>query len=97
MNFEIVFVFAVLLLAVFLFVTEKLPVDLVALLVMALFLVSGFITPTEGLSGFSNTATITVGAMFILSAVLFKTGEVNFRGAFVNQISKKLSGWRCWS
>jgi len=95
MNFEIVFVFAVQLLAVLLFVTEKLPVDLVALLVMALLLASGFITPTEGLSGFSNTATITVGAMFILSAGLFKTGAVNFLGAFVNQIFKKISGWRC--
>jgi len=36
MNFEIIFVLAVLALAVYLFVTEKLPVDLVALLVMAL-------------------------------------------------------------
>ncbi|HXG85372.1 MAG TPA: sodium:proton antiporter, partial [Pyrinomonadaceae bacterium] len=89
MNFEIIFVFAVLLLAVFLFVTEKLPVDLVALLVMALLLVSGIISPAEGLSGFSNSATITVGAMFILSAGLFKTGAVNFLGAFVNRIFKK--------
>ena len=89
MNFEIIFVFAVLALAVYLFVTEKLPVDLVALLVMALLLVSGIITPAEGLSGFSNTATITVGAMFVLSAGLFKTGAVNFLGAFVNQIFKK--------
>jgi di/tricarboxylate transporter len=89
MTFEILFVFAVLLLAVFLFVTEKLSVDLVALLVMAILLVSGIITPGEGLSGFSNTATITVGAMFILSAGLFKTGAVNFLGAFVNQIFRK--------
>ena len=86
MNFEIAFVFGVLLLAVFLFVTEKLPVDLVALLVMALLLVSGIISPAEGLSGFSNTATITVGAMFVLSAGLFRTGAVNFLGAFVSQI-----------
>ncbi len=89
MNFEIIFVFAVLALAVYLFVTEKLPVDLVALLVMALLLISGIITPTEGLSGFSNTATITVGAMFVLSAGLFKTGAVNFLGAFVNRIFRK--------
>lgn len=89
MNFEMIFVFAVLLLAVFLFVTEKLPVDLVALLVMALLLVSGIVSPAEGVSGFSNTATITVGAMFILSAGLFKTGAVNFLGAFVNEIFKK--------
>jgi di/tricarboxylate transporter len=89
MNLEILFVFAVLALAVFLFVTEKLPVDLVALLVMALLLTSGIITPAEGLSGFSNTATITVGAMFVLSAGLFKTGAVNFLGAFVNRIFQK--------
>lgn len=89
MNFEMVFVFAVLLLAVYLFVTEKLPVDLVALLVMTLLLVSGIVSPAEGISGFSNTATITVGAMFILSAGLFKTGAVNFLGAFVNQVFKK--------
>ena len=89
MHFEMIFVFAVLLLAVYLFVTEKLPVDLVALLVMALLLVSGIVSPAEGVSGFSNTATVTVGAMFVLSAGLFKTGAVNFLGAFVNQIFKK--------
>ena len=62
MNFEIIFVSGVLILAVYLFVTERLPVDLVALLVMALLLASSVVTPAEGLAGFSNTATITVGA-----------------------------------
>lgn len=89
MNYEMIFVFAVLALAVFLFVTEKLPVDLVALVVLGLLLVSGIITPIEGLSGFSNTATITVASMFILSAGLFKTGAVDFLGAFVNRIFKR--------
>lgn len=89
MNYEMIFVFAVLALAVFLFVTEKLPVDLVALVVLGLLLISGIITPIEGLSGFSNTATITVASMFILSAGLFKTGAVDFLGAFVNRIFKR--------
>lgn len=89
MNAEIIYVFAVLLLAVVLFVTEKLPVDLVALLVLALLLVSRIITPVQGLSGFSNTATITVASMFILSAGLFKTGAVSFLGDFVSRIFKK--------
>jgi di/tricarboxylate transporter len=57
MNFEMIFVFAVLTLAVVLFVTEKLRVDIVALIVMALLLLSGVISPGEGLSGFSKTAT----------------------------------------
>ena len=89
MNLEMIIVFAVLLLAVYLFVTEKLPVELVALPVMALLPVSGIVSPAEGVSGFSNTATITIGAMFILSAGLFKTGAVNFLGGFVNRIFKK--------
>lgn len=88
MNFEMVFVFGVLLLAVYLFVTEKLPVDLVALIVMALLLISGIVTPTEGFAGFSNTATVTIAAMFILSAGLFRTGAVTFIGAFINRIFK---------
>ena len=69
-----IFVFGVLLLAVVLFVTEKISVDLVALLIMAILLVSQVLTPAEGLAGFSNTATITVASMFIISAGLFKTG-----------------------
>ena len=84
-----IFVFGVLLLAVILFVTEKISVDLVALLIMAILLVSRILTPGEGLAGFSNTATITVASMFIISAGLFKTGAVNFLGSFVNHIFKQ--------
>lgn len=88
MSFEIGIVLAVLALAVFLFVTEKLRVDLVALLVMALLLLSSIITPAEGLAGFSNAATVTVASMFILSAGLFKTGAVSFLGGFVSRVFK---------
>lgn len=88
MTFEITIVLAVLALAVFLFVTEKLRVDVVALLVMALLLVSGIITPSQGLAGFSNAATLTVGAMFVLSAGLFKTGAVSFLGDLTSRVFK---------
>lgn len=88
MNYEIAVVIAVLLLAVFLFVTEKLRVDLVALIVMGLLLLSGIITPQQGLAGFSNAATLTVGAMFVLSAGLFKTGAVSFLGEVTSRVFK---------
>lgn len=86
MTYEIILVLAVLALAVFLFVSERLRVDLVALLVMGLLLLTGIITPSQGLSGFSNSATITVASMFILSAGLFKTGAVSFLGNFVSRV-----------
>lgn len=89
MNLEIVFVFGVLILTVVLFATEKLSVDLVALLVMALLMTSGVITASEGISGFSNTATVTVAAMFVLGAGLFKTGAVNSLGAVVDRVFKR--------
>ena len=86
MSLEIIFVLFVLLLAVFLFITEKLRVDLVALLVMGLLLISGIISPSEGLAGFSNTATVTVAGMFILSAGLSRTGAVSFVGTLVSRL-----------
>ena len=60
--------------AVALFVSEKYPIDFVALLVLGTLLALGLVSPAEGLSGFSNPATVTVAAMFILSAGLQKTG-----------------------
>lgn len=67
MTFEIVLVLAILLGAVACFATERLPVDLVALSVLSVLLASGILTPEQAISGFSNTATVTVAAMFVLS------------------------------
>jgi di/tricarboxylate transporter len=80
MTLEIIVVLLILVAAVILFASERLPVDLVALMIMAALLLTRIISPEEGIAGFSNTATITVGAMFILSAALSKTGAVNFVG-----------------
>ncbi len=89
MTLEIAVVLLLLVIAVVLFATEKLSVDLVALMLMSALLLSGIITTREGLSGFSNTATVTVAAMFILSAGLFKTGAVNFAGALLARLGKR--------
>ncbi|MDZ3822523.1 MAG: SLC13 family permease [Pseudoxanthomonas sp.] len=78
MAVEAWMVLALLGLAVALFASEKLPVDIVALLVLVLLLVLGLVTPAQGLSGFSSQATITVAAMFVLSAGLQRTGALRF-------------------
>ncbi|MCH7678810.1 SLC13 family permease [candidate division KSB1 bacterium] len=89
MTLEIVIVLGLVFVAVILFATEKLPVDLVALIIMATLLGTGIISLEEGLSGFSNPATVTIGAMFVLSAGLFKTGAVNSVGVLLTQLSKR--------
>jgi di/tricarboxylate transporter len=88
LSVEILFVLVLLTIAVLLFATEKLPVDMVALIVMSSLLLSRIITVEEGISGFSNTATVTVAAMFVLSAGLFKSGAVNFIGSLLARIGK---------
>ena len=60
-----------------LFISDRLSADLVALLALVALLLFKFITPEEAVSGFSNSATITIGAMFILSAGLIHTGLVD--------------------
>ncbi len=92
MTFEIGFVLALIAGTVALFATEKLRVDLVAVLVMGVLIVSGIVTPEEGLSGFSNAATLTVGAMFILSAGLSRTGAVAIVGALLGRAARR-SRW----
>ena len=62
--------------AVLLFVTEWVTVDVVAMLLVVALVVAGVISPQEGLAGFSNEATLTVAFMFVLSAALLKTGAL---------------------
>jgi di/tricarboxylate transporter len=62
--------------AMALFVSEKLRYDVIGLLVLAVLLVLGILTPAEGLSGFSNEATIVVAAMFALNAGVVGTGAL---------------------
>ena len=67
MTFEIAMVFLILLVSLVLFVTEKIRMDLTALLVLGTLAVTGLVTPSQAFAGFSNPAVITVWAMFILS------------------------------
>lgn len=89
MSWELAVVLALTVLAVVLFVTEVLRVDLVALVIMALLLVSGILTPEEGLQGFSNTATVTIAAMFVLSEGLRQTGLVRLIGDRLSQLFQR--------
>jgi di/tricarboxylate transporter len=69
--------------SIILFVTDKVPIDGVAFLVLVSLLATGTVGEADILKGFSSSATITVAAMFILSAGLERTG-------FVRLIANKL-------
>ncbi len=88
MSIDALLTLAIMVVATLLFVSEKLPVDVVALLVLASLLVSGLLTPAEALSGFSSEATITVAAMFVLSAGLQHTGALRWIGHLFSRVRR---------
>jgi di/tricarboxylate transporter len=78
---------AVLLLTLYFLITEKISVDLTAIGIMVILVVSGILTPRETIAGFANPAVITVGAMFVVSKGMMRTGGVAFLGRKIIQMA----------
>lgn len=93
MTVEIIIVLCLVVLALVLFSTEKLPIDLTALLIMTILMVSGIISVDEGVSGFSNDATVTIAAMFVISGALIKTGFAEMMSTYLIDLFKKRGFW----
>ena len=86
MNFEILIVLSLIVLAFSLFVTEKFPLDVTALLILSILLIGQFLTIEEAISGFSNPAVITIGLLFILSYALQKTRILEYLIIRINKL-----------
>ncbi|MFO7682449.1 MAG: SLC13 family permease [Chloroflexota bacterium] len=80
MTFEAWLVLGILLIGIILFVTEALRVDIVALGVVVTLMLTGILTPSEAISGFSNSAVITIAALFIVGGAVLQTGLAGMIG-----------------
>ena len=80
MNLEVFVVGGILAAAVILFVTEKVRVDLVALMVMLGLVVAGILEGEDAIMGFANEAVITIASVLVLSGALARTGVARFIG-----------------
>lgn len=76
MDVDAIITVGVIIYAIILFATEYFSVDVVAVSLIVILVATGVITPAEGVKGFANNATVTVAAMFVLSAALIKTGII---------------------
>jgi di/tricarboxylate transporter len=83
MSTEIILTLTLIGITILLFATERLRVDVIALLVLLTLALSGLISPTEALAGFASPAVVTVWAVYIVSAALFKTGVTDFLGNLI--------------
>lgn len=87
MTGETWFVLAVLIIAIILFVTEWLRVDVVALGVVIVLMLSGVLSTGEALAGFSNSAVLTIASLFIVGGAVLQTGLAGMVGRRVLQVA----------
>ncbi len=83
---------AILLATLYLLISERLPIDLTAIGIMVVLMLARILTPAEAVAGFAHPAVITVGAMFLISRAMIRTGTVGL-------ISEKVMDWsggRSW-
>ncbi|HXE66047.1 MAG TPA: SLC13 family permease [Rhodanobacteraceae bacterium] len=80
----------IILVAMALFASERVRVDLVALITLGLLVALGIVSPEQALSGFSNEATVTVAAMFALAIGIERSGALD---PIINLLSRIRKPW----
>ncbi len=76
-----------LLVAIILFASEKLPVDVIGIILVIALILTRVLTVGEAVAGFGNDVIITIGGLFILVGGLTKTGMVDVIGRRIGKIS----------
>lgn len=89
MNSDLIITLAILTAAIVLFLSERFSVDLIALLVLVALGLSRVLTPQEVFSGLSDTAVITILAIFVLAHGLEVTGLADQMGNLIIRLAGK--------
>ncbi len=87
MPTEIAITLGLLLLALILFGTEKIPVDVVGIILVIGLVLTRVLTVNEGLAGFGDNVIVTIGGLFVLTGGLIKTGLVDLIGRRLYKIA----------
>lgn len=90
---EIAFVLGLLVVAIILFASEKLSVDIVTFLILIALMASGILTPKEAFSGFSSDFIFILGSIFVISGAMQETGILDRAGANFVKYSGKSKHW----
>jgi len=88
-TIDIAIILGTLLIAFILFLTEKLRVDMVAILIILILIFSQILTIEEAFAGFSHPIVIAVGALFIISGGLYQTGVATILGKYIGRLGGK--------
>lgn len=87
MTFEMWYVLAVLVIAIVLFITDWVRVDVVALGIILALTLANILTAPQALAGFANTSVLTIVFLFIVGGAVMQTGLANLIGQRVLAIA----------
>ena len=85
---QLTLTFTILGITIFLFMTNRIRADLVAVMALLAFVMAGILTPIEALAGFSNSVVIMIAGLFVVGAGILRTGLA----AMAGQLLVKWSG-----
>ncbi|OIJ14765.1 SLC13 family permease [Anaerobacillus alkalilacustris] len=80
MEFELVLTFVILCVTTFFFMIGKFRADLIAMCSLLSLLLTGIITTSEALAGFSNSVVVMIAGLFIVGGGIFRTGLAQMIG-----------------
>ena len=80
-TFSMGLVLGLLLVAVVLFATEKISVDVVTMSLLVILVTAGILTPAQAFAGFSDDIIIILASIFIIGGALQETGVLDELGA----------------
>jgi len=84
---EIALVLSLLVVAIVLFASEKLSVDVITLLLLSALVLTGLLTPAEAFAGFSSDIIIILGSIFVIGGALRETGMLDVAGGWVFKLA----------
>ena len=87
MTGEILFVFALLLITIILFVSGLFRLDMVAIMVILALILSGLLSPTAALAGFGDPVVLLIAGLFVVGEALFRTGVAYAIGDWLMRVA----------
>ncbi len=87
MTVEIAVVFAILAATIVLFVSDRLRLDVTAMLALMALVLSGILTPAEATAGFGDTTVLLIAALFVVGDGLLQTGVAEALGRWLGRIA----------
>ncbi len=87
MNADIIYVFAVLIVTVVLFASDRVRLDIVAILAVLALALGGIVTAKEAVAGFGDSVVILIAGLFVVGEGLFQTGVAYALGNWLTRVA----------